>query len=59
MTETLANLMAKFDVPGIVGDGEEDLYKDITTFIRSVAEFKDDSSVLFKNMIDKNIEPRL
>ena len=35
------------------------MFKDIATFIRSIAEFKDESDVIFSTMSDKKIDYRL
>ena len=35
------------------------MYKDISTFLRSVAEFKDEADVVFSTLSDKKIDYRL
>ena len=55
----VSNVQEQFKVDGVIGIGKNDMFKDIATFIRSIAEFKDESDVIFSTMSDKKIDYRL
>ena len=57
--DLVTDLTNQFKVPGIIGHEDGDMFRDISTFIRSVAEFKDESDVIFSTMIERRLEPRL
>ena len=59
LRELVQSLKDQFRVEGVIGSNKNDMYKDISTFIRSMAEFKDESDVIFSTMCDKRMEHRL
>ena len=59
MKSLIENLQAQFRVEGIIGHGHDDQYRDIPTFIRGIAEWKEDSDVTIPNMIEKRLDLRL
>ena len=59
LRQLVTTFQEQFNVSGVIGTGKNDMFKDISTFIRSLAEFKDEADVVFSTMSDKKIDYRL